>query len=132
MAKAKTQSFADKILSSLNKTEGEKQSEAVLDKVEDFKTEFDTHIALLTTSAIPSKETEIKRAKRELAKVKKAHEATLLNVLGKSFDSYINEINASKEDVAHAECVIIKLKSDLEDLKADKEELTALAAMFNA
>ena len=106
MAKAKTQasqSFADKILSSLNKTEGEKQSEAVLDKVEDFKTEFDTHIALLTTSAIPSKETEIKRAKRELTKVKKDYEATLLNVLDKSFDRYIADINLAKRDVAGTE-----------------------------
>tara|TARA_R110000765_G_scaffold298337_3_gene393411 strand:- start:632 stop:1030 length:399 start_codon:yes stop_codon:yes gene_type:complete len=132
MTKVKNTSFANKILSSLNKTEGERQSEAVLDKVEDFKTEFDTHIALLTTSAIPSKETEIKRAKRNLTKVKKAYDATLLNVIGKSFDSYITDINVSKRDVSNADSVISSLKSELDDLKADKEDLAVLAAMFNA
>lgn len=118
MAKVKETSFVKKVLAGLNKTEAQKQEEAVVAFVEDAIIDCQTQIAHLTTSLIPTKELEIVRLKKDLEKAEKNFEIARFSIAS-SFNGYITNRNDAQYIISEVKSRIASKESQLNQLNSE-------------
>jgi len=115
--KAKTKSFAERVLANVNKDEATQKKELVTEKVTDFIIECNTQIAFIETGSIPKAQAKLAKAKNELKKAKAKLTSTSLEILDYDFDGLINTINERKEKVNVAESAISEIEAEIENEK---------------
>jgi len=110
-----TKSILERALDSVNKTEKAVQKEILTDRLEDFVQLCTEDISNQTVSVIPTIETKITRAKRDLVKAKKARKDADLSFVNISdYARYIEHINSMDMEVNGAETRLTSLTSQLE------------------
>ena len=126
MSTKKKQSILERALVSIDKTEKEVVKEILTDRLEDFIQLCTEDISNQTVSVIPTIETQITRANREVDKAKKARTvADLAFVEIPEYGRYVEHINTMDRRVISAETVLSTLNSQLEDAKTVLAKMNA-------
>jgi hypothetical protein len=121
--------FANKVLEQLNKSPEEKQVEQVNDKVEDFIYAIGSEI-IVREDEIKNLEKELKRSERGVIEASKGLERTKMDILGKSFESYIDNITAAERTVVNAKKVQSDIKAKIEQSSKELLKYKELQEMF--
>lgn len=119
--------FEKKVKAELNKTEQEKQSEAIKEFVENSQIDCETQLALLKTSELPKAEQQLKKAELELQKAKKAFEKSRFTMTS-DFESYVKQREEALDNVEYYESLVNDAKnaiSNVSDRIATFEEILA-------
>jgi len=111
----KGQNFKQKVLKGLNKTEKERQEEAVQTFIDDSIIECETQIALLETSYLPKAQNELKRANNSLDKAKKAYEDVKFSTYP-SFEEYVEAREDALDNIDDAEGRVKSAENDIENI----------------
>lgn len=111
-----TAKFSDLVLAELNKSDDAKQTEKVIETIEDYKIDINGQISAYTTVELPRIKNSITKEERKLEKLVVEAEKSYLNILGGDFTAYVSRINTAQENVYEQERVIARLKSDSADI----------------
>lgn len=128
MSKQVQNKFVAAVLKELNKSEQEKQLEAVQEFVESSVIECETQIALLKTAELPKAQQQLKKAQNQLAQAEKAFEKSRFS-MATNFESYVanresalDRIDEAKNAIAEAEQAIQNVQKRIaifEEILAD-------------
>ena len=125
-----TNKFVKAVLAELNKTEAQKQQEAVEEFVESSVIDCKTQIALQETSELPRAEMLVRKAENDLVKAKKALVKARFST-SSSFDSYLSNREYALDQVEEAEMFLKSAKQAVSDVKAQIATLKDVLADFS-
>jgi len=111
----KGQNFKQKVLKGLNKTEKERQEEAVQTFIDDSIIECETQIALLETSSLPKAQNELKRANNSLEKAKKLYEEQKFSTAS-NFEEYVEAREIAEDHLSYCEDNVKKAENDIQNI----------------
>ena len=94
--------FVTTVLADLNKTEQDKQKEAVETFVEDATISANQQIATLETSTIPGLKLKLQRSQKSLEKAQKGYEKARFST-SHSFEGYVQARENAKDDIESAQ-----------------------------
>ena len=123
--------FVTTVLADLNKTEQDKQKEAVETFVEDSVISANQQIATLETSTIPGLKLKLQRSQKSLEKAQKGYEKARFSI-SYSFESYVQGRENAKDNIEIAEVTLKNIQSEISDAETQlagfKEILADLTA----
>ncbi|MCP4521002.1 MAG: hypothetical protein GY827_04800 [Cytophagales bacterium] len=122
---SKKTTFAEDVLSELNKTDDQVQVEKVTDIVEDYILETESQISIYERE-IPFAEKTVTRFKRQLEKDKTALEQTYLNLQDGNYSLFLQSIIAAEEKVSETELDIANAESDIATINANIDKYKKL------
>ena len=125
-----TNKFVKAVLAELNKTEAQKQQEAVEEFVETAVIDCVTQIGLQENSELPKAEMQVRKAERDLETAKKALVKARFST-NSSFDSYLSNREYALDQVEEAEMFLKSAKQAVSDVKAQIATLKDVLADFS-
>jgi len=126
------QTFLSKVLSNINKSDDQIQQEVITDRIEDFKVDCKSQIALIETSTIPGLTNDLTRATRNLKKEKADLESTKLDVVNnKSFEQYVLALYNADMSVDNAASTVSSIKEAIANANAQCVKFKEILDTFN-
>jgi len=112
-----TSKFAKAVLAELNKSEQQKQVEAVEEFVETARIDAEVQLGLLNNGELPKAEQKLKKAQAELAKAEKAYEKSRFTLCD-NFKQYVSQRESALDSVDYAKRQVANAEQEITNVKA--------------
>lgn len=112
-----TSKFAKAVLAELNKSEQQKQVEAVEEFVETARIDCEVQLGLFRTGELPRAEQKLKKAQVELEKAQKAYEKSRFTLCD-NFRQYVSQRESALDSVDYAKSQVANAEQEITNVKA--------------